>query len=220
MRRTLTLLPIVTLLTVCTILPSPLPAQSTLYGLEAGVGAYLQSAPRSAGQVSLEIGNLTSRVASYNTFEARPLTSSAASISARSGVRYVVASSGRMELSGLVQGGVANRAEETSAVFAGGVKAAYYPGWREAPGFYLAGVLEAIGDTNAAIGWYPVAALRIGYQFQDIAGPLATRRKELAARQAALESLNKRMLEVMKKENKAEAVSTPPPAKKQATKKK
>lgn len=147
------------------------------YSVEAGVGGYLSTAPHSAGDLSVLVSGDTSKVASYTTFEARPITSQAPVVTARSGVQYTVASADRLELAALVQGGGGYSTAGTTAAFAGGGKISYYPGWSKAPGLYVALVGQALGDT--AVGWNPQGSVRIGYQFSGLSGAktLKTRRK-------------------------------------------
>lgn len=146
------------------------------YSLEAGAGAYLSSTPHSAGDISILVGPETSRVANYTTFEIRPINSQQPVVTGRSGIQYTVASSGKLELAGLVQGGGSYNQVGTTAAFAGGGKISIYPGWKKFPGLYFAVVGQALGDSAA--GWDPQGSVRIAYQFSGLsaARSLKTRR--------------------------------------------
>jgi hypothetical protein len=147
------------------------------YSIETGLGAYVSTTPHSAADFSLVIGGSTSSASSFTTFEIRPITYKTPSTTVRSGLQYAIVSSGKVELSGIVQGGGSATSTGTSADFAGGAKVAVYPAWKKAPGLYFAFTGQALGDTSN--GWNPQAALWVGYSFSGASSgsTLSTRRK-------------------------------------------
>ena len=171
MKRALTILTI-----LCAVLLT-VSAQTT-YSIELSAAGYLTGAPHSAGDATFLVGGATSKVLSYTTYEARPLSlKTTPTTIARTGVQYTVYTSGRLEFEVLGQLGVAN-GDVTSLAGAAGGKISYHPGWASAPGLYFVLSGQGVGQSAQLGGWNPEASIGIGYQLQGIGiGTLSARRK-------------------------------------------
>ena len=149
--------------------------------IDLSAGGYLSSSPHSSGDFSFIVAPQTSAVSSYTTFELRPLSTSilkgisTPNINTRTGIQWVVWSSGKVELAALLDGGVANGASGTSLTGATGGKLSVFP-FASSPGFAFNLTAQELGQSASLGGWNPLLTIGTSYTFNNI-GTLSTRRK-------------------------------------------
>lgn len=160
----------------------------TNYTFELGAGGYASSTPHSAGSFNVIVGGDTNKLASYSTFQERPLSIKSPSIVGLSGVQWTVASSGKLEFAALLDAGVANGGTAvtktgtvTGTSFAGatGGKISYWPGWQKAKGLYFWASGQEFGTSSTLGGFDPLVQVGIGFQLSGSGGgTLSARRKK------------------------------------------
>ena len=156
----------------------------TNYTLELGAGGYMSSTPHSAGVMSIILSPVTASIASYTTFEMRPLVlvkkgSSPPTLNSETGIQWTPWTSGKAEFSFLLKGGVANGATVSASMATGG-KVSYWPAWKKYPGLYFHVTGQEGGMSAALGGWNPSLMIGAGYQFTGFGGgSLSSRRKAM-----------------------------------------